>query len=55
MALILEPEIHRCDLSAIILELKCLGIDIEGLDLMDQPDGEAGQSIGIDFSATDRL
>lgn len=49
MASTLEPEIRRCDLTAIILELKCLDLGIEGLDFMDRPDEEAGQSIGVDF------
>jgi len=38
----LEPEIRRCDLTAIILELKCLDLEIEGVDFMDQPGEEAG-------------
>ena len=45
----LEPEIRRCDLAAVILELKCLNLGIEGLDFMDQPDEGAGQSIGVDL------
>ena len=49
MASTLEPEIRRCDLTAIILELKCLDLSIEGLDFMDQPDEEAGWLINIDF------
>lgn len=51
----LEPEIRRCDLTAIILELKCLGLDVEGLDFMDEPDEEAGQSIGHDICAVENL
>ena len=51
----LEPEICRCDLTAVILELKCLGLDVEGFNFMDEPDEEAGQSIGIDPPATDYL
>jgi HrpA-like RNA helicase len=46
MAPTLEPEIRRCDLTAIILELKCFGLDVGGLDFMDQPDSEAGKSTG---------
>lgn len=42
MAPALEPEIRRCDLTAVVLELKCLGLDVEGLDFMDRPDAEAG-------------
>jgi HrpA-like RNA helicase len=44
----LEPEIRRCDLTAVILELKCLRLDLEELDFVDKPDEEAGQLIGID-------
>lgn len=44
----LEPEIRRCDLTAILLELKCLGLEINGLDFMDHPDEEAGQSTSVD-------
>jgi HrpA-like RNA helicase len=51
----LEPEIRRCDLTAVILELKCLGLDVEGFNFMDEPDEEAGQSIGIDLSAIECL
>lgn len=50
MAPSLEPEIRRCDLTAAILELKCLDLDIEGVDFMDQPDEEAGQLIKTDLS-----
>ena len=42
-----EPEIRRCDLTAILLELKCLDLEINGLDFMDRPDEEAGQSTGV--------
>ena len=55
MAPVLEPEIRRCDLTAIILELKCLDLDIEEVDFMDQPDGEAGQSIDIDLPVIHNL
>ena len=56
MAPTLEPEIRRCDLTAIILELKCLGLDAEALEFMDRPDEEAGQSaLGADPSPTDTL
>jgi HrpA-like RNA helicase len=48
----LEPEIRRCDLTAIILELKCLDLDMEGVDFMDQPDEEAGKSIDADLPPT---
>jgi len=50
MAPSLEPEIRRCDLTAAILELKCLDLDIEGVDFMDQPDEEAGQLVKADLS-----
>ena len=55
MAPALEPEIRRCDLTAILLELKCLGLEINGLDFMDRPDEDAGQSIGIYLLCGDDL
>lgn len=36
-----EPEIRRCALSSSLLQLKCLGQDLEQLDFMDKPDWEA--------------
>ena len=33
-----EPEIMRVNLTLSILQLKCLGQDLEDLDLMDKPD-----------------
>jgi len=50
MAPTLEPEIRRCDLTAAILELKCLDLDIGGVDFIDQPDEEAGQLTNADIS-----
>lgn len=44
-----EPEIRRCDLTATILELKCLDLRMEGVEFMDQPDEEAGQSVSVDL------
>lgn len=55
MASMLEPEICRCDLTAVILELKCLGLDVGELDFMDQPDEEAGQSVVVHFSMVDGI
>lgn len=49
MALTLEPEIRRCDLTAVLLELKCLDFEINEFDFMDRPDEEAGQYIEINF------
>lgn len=43
MTLTLEPEIRRSDLTAMILELKCLDLEMNELDFMDRPDEEAGQ------------
>ncbi|KAH9480187.1 putative ATP-dependent RNA helicase prh1 [Psilocybe cubensis] len=40
MAVAGEPEILRCSLTASILNLKCLGQNLEELDLMDKPDLE---------------
>ncbi|PCH40315.1 nucleoside triphosphate hydrolase protein [Wolfiporia cocos MD-104 SS10] len=36
-----EPEIRRCSLTSSLLQLKCLGQDLEDLDFMDKPDQEA--------------
>jgi len=36
-----EPEIRRCALTSSLLQLKCLGQDLEELDFMDKPDQEA--------------
>ncbi|KAH9936070.1 P-loop containing nucleoside triphosphate hydrolase protein [Fomitopsis serialis] len=36
-----EPEIRRCALTSSMLQLRCLGQDIEELDFMDKPDQEA--------------
>ena len=41
MPLSAEPEIRRCTLTASILQLKCLGQDLETLDFMDRPDPES--------------
>lgn len=38
-----EPEILRCSLASSILQLKCLGEDLEDLDLMDKPDTDASK------------
>ncbi|KAF5314944.1 hypothetical protein D9619_007398 [Psilocybe cf. subviscida] len=38
MAVSGEPEIMRCSLTSSILNLKCLGQNLEDLDLMDKPD-----------------
>ncbi|KAI8986246.1 P-loop containing nucleoside triphosphate hydrolase protein [Trametes punicea] len=35
-----EPEIRRCTLTSSLLQLKCLGQDLEELDFMDKPDEE---------------
>ncbi|KAH9849518.1 P-loop containing nucleoside triphosphate hydrolase protein [Lenzites betulinus] len=35
-----EPEIRRCTLTSSLLQLKCLGQDLEELDFMDKPDAE---------------
>lgn len=31
------PEILRCDLTSSVLELKCVGQDLEDLDFLDNP------------------
>ncbi|KAH9891943.1 P-loop containing nucleoside triphosphate hydrolase protein [Cubamyces lactineus] len=38
MPITAEPEIRRCTLTSSLLQLKCLGQDLEELDFMDQPD-----------------
>lgn len=40
MPLTAEPEIRRCPLTSSLLQLKCLGQDLEELDFMDKPDEE---------------
>lgn len=49
MAVSGEPEILRCSLSSSILNLKCLGQNLEDLDLMDKPDEDSGE---LSFSLT---
>ncbi|KAF7799371.1 hypothetical protein EIP86_010603 [Pleurotus ostreatoroseus] len=39
-----EPEIRRCTLTSSLLQLKCLGQDLETLKFMDQPEPESIQS-----------
>ncbi|KAI0761980.1 P-loop containing nucleoside triphosphate hydrolase protein [Trametes elegans] len=36
-----EPEIRRCTLTSSLLQLKCLGQDLEELDFMDKPEEES--------------
>ena len=43
MAVSGEPEILRCSLTSSILNLKCLGQNLEELDLMDMPDQDSGE------------
>lgn len=49
MAPTLEPEIQRCDLTTVLLELKCLDFKINVVDFMDQPEEEAGPLIGVNL------
>ena len=35
------PEIMRCSLTASVLQLKCLGLDLLSMDFMDKPDTDA--------------
>lgn len=37
-----EPEIRRCTLTSSLLQLKCLGQDLEKLDFMDRPENDTG-------------
>ncbi|KAI0768917.1 P-loop containing nucleoside triphosphate hydrolase protein [Irpex lacteus] len=41
MPLSAEPEIRRCTLTASLLQLKCLGQDLEELEFMDKPEDES--------------
>ena len=45
MALSSEPEIRRSSLTSAVLQLKCVGQDLETLEFMDKPDPESSQSI----------
>jgi ATP-dependent RNA helicase DHX33 len=38
-----EPEILRCSLTSSILQLKCIGQNMEELDLMDKPDIDSSE------------
>lgn len=46
-----EPEIQRCTLTASLLQLKCLGQDLEKLEFMDKPEAETGMSAWIEMNA----
>ena len=48
MAVSGEPEILRCSLTSSILNLKCLGQNLEELDLMDKPDQDSGELFFFD-------
>lgn len=43
MAVSVEPEIRRCSLTSSMLQLKCVGQDMETLDLMDKPDEDSSK------------
>ena len=43
MAVSVEPEIRRCSLTSSMLQLKCVGQDMEELDFMDRPDDESSK------------
>ena len=45
MAVSGEPEILRCSLTSSILNLKCLGQNLEELDLIDKPDPDSGKLV----------
>jgi len=40
-----EPEILRCSLTSSILSLRCSGLNLEELDLLDRPDQESSTSL----------
>ncbi|KAG7446441.1 HA2-domain-containing protein [Guyanagaster necrorhizus] len=41
MALSAEPEILRCGLTSSLLQLRCIGQELENLDLMDKPEEDS--------------
>lgn len=41
------PEIMRCSLTASMLQLKCLGLELETLDFMDKPDTDASKTTSL--------
>ena len=45
MALSSEPEIRRSSLTSAVLQLKCVGQDLETLEFMDKPDPKSSPSI----------
>ena len=45
MALSSEPEIRRSSLTSAVLQLKCVGQDLETLEFIDKPDPESSPSI----------
>lgn len=48
------PEIQRCSLTSSMLQLKCLGQDMETLDFMDKPDIEASKPF-LQFTSSAKL
>lgn len=40
-----EPEIRRCSLTASMLQLKCLGQDLEEMEFMESPDQEGSKCV----------
>ena len=44
MELSSEPEIRRCNLTSSLLELMCLGMDVEDLSFLDSPEPDARKS-----------
>lgn len=38
-----EPEIRRCSLTSSMLQMKCVGQDMETTDFMDKPSTESGK------------
>ena len=42
-----EPEIRRCSLTASMLQLKCLGQNLEDMEFMESPDQAGGKSVQL--------
>lgn len=45
MPLSAEPEILRCGLTSSLLQLRCIGQELENLDLMDRPEEDSSKCV----------
>ena len=55
MSLSAEPEILRCTLTASLLQLKCLGQNLEEIEFMDKPDDESSEFPVVPTSTVNSL